>query len=347
MHGFPDSAPGRLPPPGTAVELARLLPGAVEERVDLARRSRWRIGGMADILVRPRSAAELGRLRKWLWERGLAHVVIGATTNLLFADEGLRAICVEIGSGFAGMRVEGERILCEPGVWAPRVARAAMQAGLRGIEHICGIPGTLGGLVYMNGGSQRRGIGEAVVGVTTVDRRGIIGTRPGADCGFRYRHSAFQETGDLVAGVELRLTPGGDPAAIRREMLEIMGNRRRKFPQKEPNCGSVFVSNPAFYAEYGPPGAVIERMGFKGLREGGAQVSPRHANFIVNTGGATARDVLSLIHRIRDRVAEGTGYRMEVEARFVAPDGRIASAGEVVPSGGSEDGFSRRRKARQ
>ncbi|KFI26929.1 UDP-N-acetylmuramate dehydrogenase [Haematobacter missouriensis] len=329
MRGFPEGQNGRLPPPGTAEALSRLMPGAVEERVDLARHSHWRIGGTADIVVRPRSVDELSRLYGWLAAQDLAHVVIGGSTNLLFSDEGLRAICVEIGSGLAGLRVEGNLIFCEPGAWAPHIARGAMQAGLTGIEHICGIPGTIGGLVYMNGGSQRHGIGEAVVRVVTIDPQGRIGSRTAEECGFRYRHSIFQETGEIVAGVELNLTPGSDPGTIRREMLKIMGDRRRKFPHRQPSCGSVFVSNPAFYAEYGPPGAVIERMGFKGLREGGAQVSPRHANFIVNTGGATARDVLALIQRIRQRVAEETGYVMEVEARFVSSSGRVISAGEA------------------
>ena len=306
-----------------------MMPGAVEERVDLALHSHWRIGGKADIVVRPRSVEELSRLRGWLAAEGLAYVVIGASTNLLFSDEGLRAVCVEIGPDLAGIRVEGNRIFCEPGAWAPSIARAAMKAGLTGIEHICGIPGTIGGLVYMNGGSQRHGIGEAVVRVVTIDQQGRVGSRTAEECGFRYRRSIFQETGEIVAGVELNLTPGGDPVAIRREMLQIMSSRRRKFPKKQPNCGSVFVSNPAFYAEYGPPGVVIERMGFKGATVGGAQVSPLHANFIVNIGGATAGDVLTLIHRIRKKVAEGTGYLMEVEARFVTPDGIILSAGDV------------------
>lgn len=328
MPGSSEARAASWPPFWQALETE--FPGAVARDVDLAQLSHWRIGGRADVMVSPRSAAELARLMDWLSSRSLPHVVIGATTNLLFADEGLRAICIRIGPALAEIRVAGDRIHCEPGAWAPRIARAAMQAGLAGIEHISGIPGTIGGLVTMNGGSQRRGIGEAVVEVQIVDPQGRLTLRTAADCGFRYRHSVFQETGEIVAGVELRLTPGGDPAAIRREMLEIMGSRRRKFPQKQPNCGSVFVSNPAFYAEYGPPGAVIERMGFKGMTVGGAQVSPLHANFIVNRGGARAADVLALIHRIRNEVAAGTGYRMEVEARYVFPDGRILSAGEVV-----------------
>lgn len=252
MHGFPERLDGRPPLPSKAEALTQMMPGAVEERVDLALHSHWRIGGKADIVVRPRSVEELSRLRGWLAAEGLAYVVIGASTNLLFSDEGLRAVCVEIGPDLAGIRVEGNRIFCEPGAWAPSIARAAMKAGLTGIEHICGIPGTIGGLVYMNGGSQRHGIGEAVVRVVTIDQQGRVGSRTAEECGFRYRRSIFQETGEIVAGVELNLTPGGDPVAIRREMLQIMSSRRRKFPKKQPNCGSVFVSNPRLLCRIRP-----------------------------------------------------------------------------------------------
>ena len=201
-----------------------------------------------------------------------------------------------------------------------------MQAGLTGIERTCGIPGTLGGLICMNGGSQRHGIGEVIVSVTSVDAEGAIRHRSREDCAFAYRHSVFQSNNEVIAGAMLRLEPAADRGAVRREMLEILGSRRRKFPQKEPNCGSVFVSNPAMYAEYGPPGAMIERLGFKECRVGGAMVSPHHANFIVNVGNATAIDVLSLIAKIKVAVLADTGYAMEVEARFVTVEGEILPA---------------------
>lgn len=312
--------------PDTGAALEALLPGAVHRDVSLARISRWRIGGTADLVVRPRDIAELARLRAWLAAHDTPHVVIGATSNLLFDDAGLRVVCVQIGAAFAGLAVDGATVTAGPGVWVPGLARRAMQHGLDGIVHTCGIPGTLGGLVCMNGGSQRRGIGEVVDMVTSVDPAGAIRTRDAAACGFAYRRSVFQTNGEIIAEVRLALTPGADRGALRREMIAIMASRRRKFPQKLPNCGSVFVSNPAMYADYGPPGAVIETLGFKGRRIGDALVSPRHANFIVNAGAATARDTLALITEIRERVAAETGYRMEVEARFVDAQGRIAPA---------------------
>ena len=178
----------------------------------------------------------------------------------------------------------------------------------------------------MNGGRQRKGIGDVVETVTSVALDGAVITRPARDCRFAYRRSIFQVNGEVIAGARLALRAGAERRALRREMAAIMADRRRKFPRKQPNCGSVFVSNPAMHAEYGPPGAIIERLGLKGRRIGGAQISHQHANFIVNLGAATARDVLALVTETRETVFRETGYPMQVEARFVAPDGTIRAA---------------------
>lgn len=303
------------------IDLARLFPGAVAFDVPLSKISRWKVGGQADLIVSPRNTEELSRLRRWLYERQLPSVTIGATSNLLFADEGLRAIAIQITSNFAPITISETNIIAGPGFWVPLLARKAHKAQLAGIEHTCGIPGTLGGLVCMNGGSQRKGIGEVVTFVRSVDDRGLVVGRTQQECGFAYRTSIFQKNNEIVAEIHLRLGRTIDLVEQRRLMLSILRERRRKFPQKAPNCGSVFVSNPAMYADYGPPGKIIEQAGFKGFQIGGAQVTVQHANFINNTGGAKASDILKLINLIRDKVESITGYRMVVEARFVSEDG--------------------------
>lgn len=305
--------------------LAEICPGGVFRNVALAKISQWRIGGCADLVLQPGSTEQVSAVLQWFSARGFTPVVIGLTSNLLFDDAGLRAPCIQIGPRIAGVRVEGAEVYAGAGVWVPSFARQLMQAGLGGAEHICGIPGTLGGLICMNGGSQRKGIGSAVITVESVDHRGAIHERSAEDCAFSYRRSVFQTNGEIITSSRLSLTPRSR-ANIRAEMLAILANRRRKFPRKEPNCGSVFKSNPTMYAEIGPPGAAIERLGFKGYRVGGAMVSPHHANFIVNAGGATTRDVLTLIARISNAVQAATGYRMEVEACFVRADGAIQPA---------------------
>nr|WP_286198737.1 UDP-N-acetylmuramate dehydrogenase [Mesorhizobium sp. BR1-1-16] len=309
--------------------LEETFPGVISRDVSLATISRWRIGGNADAVARPHDLDELARMRRYLHENGVPHVVIGATTNLLFADEGLRVLALQIGREFARIDLRDNEMVCGAGAWVPGVARQAMLAGLTGIEHTCGIPGTVGGLVCMNGGSQRRGIGEAIVEVVSVDERGRLIRRSREECGFAYRRSIFQTNGEIVAETTLTLDRSRPKGDIRRAMIGILSDRRRKFPQKLPNCGSVFVSNPAMYAEVGPPGAVIERLGFKGRKIGGAQVSPQHANFIVNNGSARAQDVQTLIGEIKAAVLAATGYDMEVEARFVRPDGILLPADRI------------------
>ena len=309
-----------------ARELGRLLPGRVQIDVPLKEVSRWRIGGNADLIVSPRTQEELALIRNWIHQQQLPSVVIGATSNLLFSDDGLRAIAIHIGPEFSALSIQGQTIYASPGVWVPGLARQAMLAGLTGIEHTCGIPGTLGGLVCMNGGSQRRGIGENVISVSSVDQAGLVIKRSVEECGFEYRSSIFQGNGEVISYIELKLQSEHDKSVRRREMLAILRDRRTKFPQKVPNCGSVFVSNPAMYAEYGPPGKVIEAAGFKGYRIGNAFISPMHANFIINdmnNGGASANNVLQLIKIVQTRVAQETGYLMAVEVRQVLASGKI------------------------
>lgn len=310
-------------------ELEALCPGGVARDVDLSALSWWRIGGRAILVLQPASTDELAALQSWFFRHGIRPVVIGLTTNLLFDDAGLGVPCIQIGSRISEIRIDGTRLEAQAGAWVPGIARRLMKAGLGGAEHICGIPGTLGGLICMNGGSQRKGIGSNVVNVESVDRAGAIHIVAAEGCNFAYRQSVFQTNGHVITGAHLHFTSRSSDQ-IRTEMRAILADRRRKFPRKEPNCGSVFKSNPAMYAEIGPPGAAIERLGFKGLRVGGAVVSPRHANFIVNSGGATARDVLTLIARIGDAVEIDTGYRMQAEACFVRADGITLPADAVL-----------------
>lgn len=310
-------------------ELAALCPGGATRDVDLALLSQWRIGGRADLVLRPSSKAEVSALARWFSEHDIKPVVIGLTSNLLFDDAGLRVPCIQIGGRMAQVNVQRRQAWAQAGAWVPWFARQLMQAGLSGAEHICGIPGTLGGLICMNGGSQRKGIGSNILEVESVDAVGNIRNRPARDCSFDYRQSVFQTNGEIITAASLRFSPR-PRNEIRSDMRTILADRRYKFPRKEPNCGSVFKSNPAMYQEVGPPGAVIERLGFKGALEGGALVSPQHANFIVNTGNATATDVLTMIDRIGSAVAAATGYRMDAEACFVQADGTLRPADTVL-----------------
>lgn len=207
----------------------------------------------------------------------------------------------------------------------PGLARKAMLAGLGGLEHTIGIPGTLGGLVLMNGGSQRKGIGENVRRVWIVDQAGQQLELSREECAFSYRKSALQGSGAVVVKVELQCERQ-KPQLIRQLMLQDLRERRRKFPRKQPNCGSVFLSTSEMHATVGPPGKVIEDAGLKGSRIGKAEVSQQHANFIVNLSGATSHDVLHLIAHIRQVVRERIGFELCCEVRYVSPLGAIMPA---------------------
>ena len=305
------------------MDLATAFPNIVQQNVPLNEVSRWRIGGTADIVVSPRNIQELAQLRKWIFERNLPNIVFGATSNLLFDDHGLRAIAIHIGSNFATLDMQDQYITAGPGVWVPGLARTAMLAGLKGLEHTIGIPGTLGGLVCMNGGSQRKGIGSHIDKVVSVDEQGNIKSYTQQECLFAYRKSIFQNNNEIISEVTLILERSQSIATQRQEMLSILKDRRLKFPLKLPNCGSVFVSDPAMYASYGPPGKVIEQVGLKGVQIGDAQICQLHANFIVNKGRAKSSDVLQLIKQIRKTVYKKTGYMMKVEAKFVETNGAI------------------------
>ncbi|WP_027832635.1 UDP-N-acetylmuramate dehydrogenase [Marinobacter sp. HL-58] len=300
---------------GDIAQLQEISPGGVICNISLAEISQWQIGGIADLLIQPTSQAEIIELLQWFYNRDIKPVIIGLTSNLLFSDEGIRVPIIQVGTNLNAIQIMGTEVVAEAGVWVPSLARKLMQHSLTGGEHVSGIPGTLGGLICMNGGSKQKGIADNIVWVESVDRSGRLYRRSVEDCDFAYRRSIFQNNNEIVVGAKLKFSHS-DRNGIRRDMLNILRDRRKKFPRKKPNCGSVFKSNPAMYSEFGPPGKVIEELGFKGMKIGGAQVSDQHANFIVNTGEAKAKDVKRLIKNINDAVFQKTGFYLEREAIF-------------------------------
>ena len=309
----------------------RLRPDEVATNVPLSTLGRWRIGGPADVVATPRDARALAETLRALDETGAPSIVIGDGSNLLFDDQGFRGVVVRVGRAFGGFEAGADGVVdAGAGLWVPCFVRRVIDEGLQGAVHAIGIPGTLGGLITMNGGSQRRGIGENVVHVDALDRSGGFHRLDHAQLEYGYRASRLQRGDLIVVAARLRFEPG-DRHAMRREAITVLASRRAKFPRIRANCGSVFVSDPKLYSLIGPPGAAIERAGLKGLSMGGAQISPEHANFIVNNGMATAADVLRLIKLARDRVAELSGIHMDAEVRHLSPDGVLLPAHLVAP----------------
>lgn len=322
--------------PSTVRKLEASAPGAVRYDVQLAQISRWRIGGIAKAVVEPRDSSEAARVMAAVSALSVPVVVVGETSNILFDSAGFDGIVIRVGSAMSRMTIDGTRIWAQAGVSVPTLAHAAAQRGLSGIEHTVGIPGTLGGLVLMNGGSQRRGIGENVVQVVCTDEDGGISHRDQVDCGFSYRKSSLQSANVIVLEVVLELSHG-DAELISNSMKAILAERASKFPSDYPNCGSTFLSNPEMYSTVGPPGRAIENAGFKGYRLGDAQVSTKHANFLLNLGNATSDDVLRLIALIRRTVFAQTGYLMDCEVRHISPDGVVRPAHETASERWGDD----------
>lgn len=306
-------------------ELQQLFPSGVKLNEPLAPYSWWRIGGSADAFLDVQGESQLIEVLAFLREHGMPWCLIGRGTNLLFDDVGFRGCVLRLGEGFSKLTFTEDRLTAQAGCWTPMVAMSAARRGLSGLEHTIGIPASFGGLICMNGGSQRKGIGDITEKVVALSPEGKIVEYNNADCDFSYRHSRFQDSREIVLSGTIKFQCRRRYTEQRPELLGILKERSRKFPRKLPSCGSVFNSSPELFAGYGPPGKIIEELGFKGLRRGNIQVSPLHANFIVNTGFGSSSDVLSLVDEIRTAVADKTGLTMHPEFRYVHPEKGVQS----------------------
>lgn len=315
--------------PDLAGALEQIVPGGVRTGVDMATVSAWRIGGPADVVVEPHTAEQVAGVLRLMSDRQEPLLIIGETTNLFFDSQGFHGVLLRIGPRLSQVSIDGRQVRAQAGARVPELVRSLAEAGLGGIAHAGGVPGTIGGLVLMNGGSQRKGIGTHVASVLVADAAGDLQRIDAEGLGFSYRRSRLQGEGSVILDAVLELEPG-EPEELIAEIDAIIASRAAKFPLDLPNGGSVFLSDPAMYEIVGPPGQAIETVGLKGLTEGGAQISPKHANFIVNLGGATDDDVLRLVATARNKVRKSTGFTMDCEVRHVGTDGRLRPAHEVA-----------------
>lgn len=280
----------------------------------LAAHTSFRIGGPADLFLLVPGEPELARLLPALRQRGLRYLVLGNGTNLLFSDQGYRGAVIWLGEAFRHVMRTGRGLVAGAAVPLPVVARAAAEAELAGCEFLAGIPGSLGGAVCMNAGAWGASLSDVVSRVWTVNPAGEQMSYAAAELGFAYRTSRLQGSREVVTRVEFTLRPD-EASEIKRRTAELLEARRRTQPAGQPNAGSVFKNPPG-----GKAGQLLEAAGVKGLRRGGAEVSPLHANFIVNAGGATAADVLWLIGEMKRRVVERSGIQLEPELRLISED---------------------------
>lgn len=272
----------------------------------------WKIGGPVDLMLQPESVEELQLALLEAKSLGKPCYIIGAGSNLLIADEGLRATVISLGGNLCKWDVSGNKITAEAGLPLPVLARKAARAGLSGLEFAAGIPGSVGGAVVMNAGAYQSQMSNVIEAVQCCDFEGNLITLQNSECNFAYRNSRFKQDKSLIiVSVTFCLEPG-DPEVIEKQMGHNTAARVEKQPTSYPNAGSVFQNPPGDAA-----GRLIESIGAKGWRQGDAMVSEKHANFIVNVGTATCTDVLTLIKRVKEKVLLDTGILLEEEILYL------------------------------
>lgn len=278
----------------------------------LANYTTWRVGGPADWFIYPKSKHELQQTMLILHREGVPWRAIGRGSNLLVRDGGIRGAVIKLGEGLDHIHIDGTRITVGGGYSFVRLAGKAAKAGLSGLEYGSGIPGTVGGAVYMNAGAHGSDISRTLLSAEVLLGTGEWARMTPEDLKFRYRTSVLQEEKPgIVAEAVLQLEVG-DPKKVMEDVKRFKERRRLTQPLQHPCAGSVFRNPPGDYA-----GNLIESAGLKGYRIGDAEVSTLHANFIINRGKATARDILTLISEIQSIVAKEYGVSLQTEVQVV------------------------------
>lgn len=293
-------------------KFAALLPD-VELRFDelMSAHTSFKIGGPAEIMAFPKSAEELSKTLKVSKVLDCKTAILGAGTNVLAPDAGIPGLVICLKDALDGMeQLDDSTIRVMAGVTMTRAAVFAANLGLSGFEFAHGIPGTVGGGVYMNAGAYGGEICQVCTKVGVMDMDGNTRVLSGEEMAFSYRHSRLEETGEIVLYAEFTLIPS-TTEEVRGKMQELMGKRKASQPLDLPSAGSAFKRPVGGYAA-----ALIDQTGLKGYQVGGAAVSTKHAGFAVNLGGATAEDVKNLLQQVSDKVFDATGIRLEPEVRI-------------------------------
>ena len=271
----------------------------------------FQIGGPADLFIQPETIESLVFCRNLLQQNEIPFHIIGAGSNLLVGDKGIRGAVIRLTKPFSTITQDGNSLTADAGVSLARLAAFALEAGLSGLEFASGIPGTLGGAVYMNAGAYGGEMKDVVTETLYADAAGNLLSLKKDAHEFGYRKSFFSTQDAVILRSTVVLTPG-DPQQIRATMQDLNNRRREKQPLIYPSAGSTFKRPEGHFA-----GQLIEEAGLKGLSVGGACVSEKHAGFVVNTGGATAEDVRTLMQHVIQAVYEKFGVTLEPEVRFL------------------------------
>lgn len=288
--------------------LAKILGCEARKDEPLSKHTTFKIGGKADTYVKAATASKLSALIMECEESDIDYMIIGNGSNILVSDEGYRGVVIRLDGDFRKIAlVDEDTIYCGAGATLAALCKFALKCGLSGLEFAWGIPGTVGGAVFMNAGAYGGEMKDVVYSVNHISPSGDSGRIEKDGLEFGYRTSVYRRNKAIITGVTLKLKKD-DPEEIRARMDDFLGRRSSKQPLEFPSAGSVFKRPEGAFA-----GALIEQCGLKGHSHGGAQVSEKHAGFIINKSNATANDVKSLIREVQTKVYDETGYNLECE----------------------------------
>ena len=271
----------------------------------------FRIGGPADLLIQPSSEEELIRIAAYLRQKDISAVVLGNGSNVLVKDGGIRGVVIKIGKNMGNIRTEGEELTAEAGALLSAAAFAAAAGGLTGMEFAAGIPGSVGGAVFMNAGAYGGEMSQIIVSCRALMPDGALREFSKEELKLGYRTSVFSQNGGIVTSCRMKLQ-AGDRETIYGYMRELAGRRTEKQPLNLPSAGSTFKRPEGYFA-----GKLIQDSGCRGLRVGGARISQKHAGFVVNEADASAEDVIRLIRLVQMRVRDCFGVDLEPEVRII------------------------------
>lgn len=282
------------------------------EHEDLSKHTSFKIGGPAEFFLKPSDAHQVSVITDYCRENEIPLFPLGKGSNLLVSDSGINGVVMYFGSEFGKIKLLDENtIYCEAGASLAALCNFALENGLTGLEFAYGIPGSVGGAVFMNAGAYGGEIKDVIVYADHIGRNGISGRFSGEELQMSYRHSAYSCKKYFITGAAFRLEKG-DKKEIKLKMDDLIGRRFDKQPMDKPSAGSTFKRPEGAFAS-----ALIDQCGLKGYRVGGAEVSTKHAGFVINAGGATCADVLQLIRDVQKKIEEETGFYLEPEVEII------------------------------
>lgn len=278
----------------------------------LSRHTSFRIGGPADYFTEPHNSDEIKDIIELCKKAGVPFAIMGNGSNLLVSDEGYRGVIICISKSMRAIKTEGEHIYAEAGALLAGIAREAQSNSLTGFEFAGGIPGTLGGAVVMNAGAYGGEMVQVIESADVLDTEGNLLTLKNEELELGYRTSVIPKKNYIVVSAMIKLNKTDDTEGIRSKMQELLSRRKEKQPLEYPSAGSTFKRPEGYFA-----GKLIEDAGLKGFSIGGAYVSEKHSGFVINKGGATAKDVLELIEYVKNTVFEKFGVELEPEVKML------------------------------